>query len=77
MVSGGWVSGSVVVGQWSVVLIKPFMKILYSFQYHIVFFCRKENKPLYWTFSKYILYIISIKAISVLRLKIVLKIRTF
>ena len=53
-----------------------FMKMLYSFQHYIEFFHRKNKWAFKPAFNKYILFFISIKAISTLRLKIALKIST-
>ena len=52
------------------------MKILYSFQYNIVYFCRITNQLLYRHLAR-TLFFINIKAISILRLRIVLKMSIF
>ena len=52
------------------------MKMLYSFQYYILFFRRKTNKLSYWHLA-ITLFFVSIKALSILRQKIALKMNAF
>ena len=62
---------------WNTYVHRIFMKILYLSQYYIVFFHCKTNKLLYRHLANTHHFLISIKAISILRVKITLKINTF